>query len=104
MGRQNVGGATELEAHFKGTPHVQIVPPSYSSSNLVLNLLQVAWAGKKWAGRPNWKRIFKKVAETHAGKTVGVFLCGPGAQELRDACKSNTTLGGATFDFHKENF
>ncbi|KAK3288761.1 hypothetical protein CYMTET_3778 [Cymbomonas tetramitiformis] len=61
------------------------------------------WPGKKWAGRPNWRRIFKEMSEKHANKTIGVFLCGPGAKELGQQCKANSK-GGVTFDFHKENF
>ena len=61
------------------------------------------WAGKKWAGRPNWRRIFKEKAQTHEGEEIGVFLCGPGAAELEDMCRKSSDEQTA-FVFHKEVF
>lgn len=61
------------------------------------------WAGKKWAGRPDWRRIFKEKSKTHAGEEIGVFLCGPGAEELQAMCNKSTTAETA-FVFHKEVF
>lgn len=61
------------------------------------------WAGRKWAGRPDWRRIFKEQAAKHAGEEIGVFLCGPGAEELSAMCKKSTTADTA-FVFHKEVF
>jgi predicted ferric reductase/plastocyanin len=61
------------------------------------------WPGNKWAGRPDWRRIFKEKAEVHANQRVGVFLCGPGAQELEAACKASSK-GSTKFLFHKEVF
>eukprot|EP00898_Chlorokybus_atmophyticus_P005078 jgi/Chlat1/5571/Chrsp369S00848 len=62
------------------------------------------WAGKRWAGRPNWRRIFKQISGNHPQETIGVFLCGPGADELSAMCKQFTSPGNNTFEFHKENF
>uniref|UniRef100_A0A7S1SRV3 Ferric reductase NAD binding domain-containing protein n=1 Tax=Tetraselmis chuii TaxID=63592 RepID=A0A7S1SRV3_9CHLO len=61
------------------------------------------WAGKKWAGRPDWRRIFKEQSKAHAGEEIGVFLCGPGAAELQAMCNKNSTADTA-FVFHKEVF
>lgn len=61
------------------------------------------WAGKKWAGRPDWRRIFKEKSKAHAGEEIGVFLCGPGAEELQAMCNKSTTADTA-FVFHKEVF
>ena len=61
------------------------------------------WAGQKWAGRPNWRRIFKEQEERHRGDEIGVFLCGPGAEELQMQCTKNST-DDTKFVFHKEVF
>lgn len=63
-----------------------------------------SWAGKKWAGRPNWRRIFSEIATSHPKTNVGVFLCGPGAKDIQAQCKQSSKSGETTFDFHKENF
>mmetsp|Transcript_67544 Transcript_67544/g.213827 ORF Transcript_67544/g.213827 Transcript_67544/m.213827 type:complete len:1266 (-) Transcript_67544:254-4051(-) len=64
---------------------------------------QDLWAGNKWAGRPNWKRVFDEKAKQHAGESIGVFLCGPGAADLDANCR-RASKGGTTFVFHKEVF
>lgn len=30
-------------------------------------------------GRPSWPNILARIADTHPGKTVGIFTCGPTA-------------------------
>ncbi len=88
-----------------------------------LNLKEVRTdmdAYSQFSGRPNWNRIFKKIAQEKAGTDIGVFLCGPPpvAQALAAACKlhsgdrkerkgkSSSELHEARtiFTFHKENF
>ena len=83
---------------------------------------------KKWSslytGRPNWKRIFQELRQSHKGNDVGVFLCGPRpiALALQGCCKKfsddrpkkheteeNGGGGGQDgprtyFTFHQENF
>eukprot|EP00742_Colponemidia_sp_Colp-10_P005362 GILJ01005730.1.p1 GENE.GILJ01005730.1~~GILJ01005730.1.p1 ORF type:complete len:1207 (-),score=135.75 GILJ01005730.1:170-3724(-) len=76
-----------------------------------LNLKQVKLEEyNQFAGRPNWRRIFKNISQNHPSQDVGVFLCGPRpvALELASACKKFSapkgTPGGVSFTFHKENF
>ena len=70
----------------------------------------------QFSGKPNWNRIFKEKAKKHAGKDIGVFLCGPGpiAAELAAASKKHSSKRSkqlnsdeadrTIFKFHKENF
>eukprot|EP01112_Ceratiomyxa_fruticulosa_P014502 TRINITY_DN4157_c0_g1_i4.p1 TRINITY_DN4157_c0_g1~~TRINITY_DN4157_c0_g1_i4.p1 ORF type:complete len:1284 (+),score=241.55 TRINITY_DN4157_c0_g1_i4:155-4006(+) len=60
----------------------------------------------KYAGRPNWRRIFKEHQKKHPQDEIGVFLCGPItlANELSDYCAQNSTINGTRFTFRKENF
>lgn len=60
-------------------------------------------------GRPNWGRIFPKLAEEHPEEDIGVFLCGPaairgtlrqGVNKARKACSKH----GSSFVIHAENF
>ena len=59
--------------------------------------------------RPDWDAIFARLRARHAGKTVGVFFCGPerlGAI-LRERCRAATRDAegdGTRFSFHKEIF
>ncbi|KAF9626661.1 hypothetical protein IFM89_038495 [Coptis chinensis] len=56
--------------------------------------------------RPNWLKIFSKLASRHAGAKIGVFYCGPShlAKELEKLCTENTTKTSTRFVFHKENY
>ncbi|MCO5547333.1 hypothetical protein L7F22_000781 [Adiantum nelumboides] len=61
-------------------------------------------------GRPNWRKVFSKMATNHKGQRIGVFYCGAPvlANELRSLAnqyneKYNRPYG-TRFDFHKENF
>ncbi|KAG6553108.1 hypothetical protein Mapa_005446 [Marchantia paleacea] len=56
--------------------------------------------------RPNWKKVFSRLAATHKDKRVGVFYCGPSvlAKELDHLAKRYTHKSSTRFEFHKENF
>ncbi|KAL2635068.1 hypothetical protein R1flu_006547 [Riccia fluitans] len=56
--------------------------------------------------RPNWKKVFSRLAATHKDKRVGVFYCGPSvlAKELDMLSKRYTHKSSTRFEFHKENF
>jgi NADPH oxidase len=60
----------------------------------------------KYAGRPNWNRIFKGVKASHPDEDIGVFLCGPDeiAKALDATCRSFSSSDETSFTFHKENF
>ena len=59
-------------------------------------------------GRPDFDRIFKKMAEDHPSTDVGIFFCGPKplSRTLHKAANRNTSAraGGTKFYYHKENF
>ncbi|GLJ40328.1 hypothetical protein SUGI_0829120 [Cryptomeria japonica] len=57
-------------------------------------------------GRPNWSRVFSKIAAAHMGARIGVFYCGPPmlANQLRSLSQEYTHSSNTRFDFHKENF
>jgi hypothetical protein len=63
---------------------------------------------REFFGRPNWKRIFPKIAETFPNEHVGCFFCGTPALrgDLGTACRDVTATNkfGATFTLHAENF
>lgn len=73
---------------------------------------KVAAVGKgvfrEFFGRPNWNRIFSKLAEKYPGESVGVFYCGvrAGRADLSAACIKNTATNehGTRFTLHAENF
>ena len=58
--------------------------------------------------RPDWGKIFKTLAGQHAGKSVGVFFCGPErlGNVLREKCQETTSSAtdGTKFSFHTEVF
>jgi len=62
----------------------------------------------QFMGRPNWRRIFPKLAEKHAGEHIGVFLCGPQALrgELQTGADNVASVDktGTRFVVHAENF
>ncbi|XP_077227424.1 putative respiratory burst oxidase homolog protein H [Tasmannia lanceolata] len=57
-------------------------------------------------GRPNWKKVFSEVANTHKSARIGVFYCGPPTliKQLKDLCKEFSHNTTTRFQFHKENF
>lgn len=62
---------------------------------------------RQFFGRPNWSRIFPKLAKDYPGESVGVFLCGPSA--LREDIHIGTQKGnknncGTDFKLYAENF
>ncbi|KAI3956377.1 hypothetical protein MKW92_032024 [Papaver armeniacum] len=61
---------------------------------------------KSYFGRPNWRDIYKTIAQNHSGKRVGVFYCGaPGpAASLRQLALDFSHETSTKFDFRKENF
>lgn len=56
--------------------------------------------------RPNWKKVFSKVASANKDAKIGVFYCGPLilAKELRAIAKDYNHRMNTKFEFHKENF
>ena len=58
--------------------------------------------------RPDWGKIFKTLAGQHAGKSVGVFFCGPErlGNVLREKCQETSAQSsdGTKFSFHTEVF
>lgn len=56
--------------------------------------------------RPNWKKVFSKMAVAHKGAKVGVFYCGAPvlAVELGALCLEYSRKSTTQFEFHKENF
>jgi hypothetical protein len=63
---------------------------------------------REFFGRPNWNRIFPKLAEAYPDEHVGVFFCGPPPvrSELSGACRkaTDTNTHGTRFTLHAENF
>jgi len=61
--------------------------------------------GRTTFDRPNISKIFEHKAKKYAGKTVGVFFCGPPvvARELLSNCEEFTDVKTNTkFKFHKD--
>jgi predicted ferric reductase len=55
-------------------------------------------------GRPNWDEIFKGMAETFRGQTIGVFFCGPAVLSKQLYAFSRKYSTATTrFAYHKEN-
>ncbi|KAL2899209.1 putative respiratory burst oxidase-like protein H [Bienertia sinuspersici] len=56
--------------------------------------------------RPNWKKVFTQLAETHKSQRVGVFYCGSPTltKPLRRLCQELSLSSTTRFHFHKENF
>ncbi|KAH7423283.1 hypothetical protein KP509_12G047600 [Ceratopteris richardii] len=56
--------------------------------------------------RPNWKKVFSRVANAHPGSKIGVFYCGPVilAKELEELAREYNHHSHTRFEFHKENF
>ncbi|GAB2224656.1 hypothetical protein Drorol1_Dr00005421 [Drosera rotundifolia] len=56
--------------------------------------------------RPNWKKVFSRLASKHANARIGVFYCGMPvlAKELSKLCNECNQRGATKFEFHKEHF
>ena len=58
--------------------------------------------------RPDWDEIFGSLHAAHAGKSIGVFFCGPSrlGDVLKKQCEkfSDTDKNGTRFAFHTEVF
>ncbi|WJX81817.1 NAD(P)H oxidase (H2O2-forming) [Trifolium repens] len=56
--------------------------------------------------RPNWKRVFTQLADTHQSSRIGVFYCGSPTltKTLKDLCQDFSLNTSTRFQFHKENF
>ncbi|CAN1858527.1 Respiratory burst oxidase homolog protein B [Linum perenne] len=81
----------------------------------MLQSIQIAKSGvdvvsetrvKTHFARPDWRKVFKRVAVNHPNQRVGVFYCGaPGLTgELRRWAQEFSRKTSTKFDFHKENF
>ncbi|XP_023007323.1 putative respiratory burst oxidase homolog protein H [Cucurbita maxima] len=58
-------------------------------------------------GRPDWEKVFARLASVHKGSEIGVFYCGEYSpvKELRGHCQNFSDGSTSTrFRFHKENF
>ncbi|XAR60515.1 NAD(P)H oxidase [Bertholletia excelsa] len=56
--------------------------------------------------RPNWRKVFTKLTDTHPYSRIGVFYCGSPAltKELKKLCQEFSLNSTTRFHFHKENF
>merc|ERR1711941_246609 len=60
-----------------------------------------------YKGRPNWDRVFNKMAKKRHGDRVGVMFCGRKqiAADLKQKCGEFTDFNtGTVFKFYTENF
>ncbi|KAF8654822.1 hypothetical protein HU200_061456 [Digitaria exilis] len=57
-------------------------------------------------GRPNWPRVYRRIADTHRHQRVGVFYCGNQVltKELRELAQDFSRNSSTKFEFHKEIF
>ncbi|KAH9315228.1 hypothetical protein KI387_023855 [Taxus chinensis] len=56
--------------------------------------------------RPNWRKVFSRLAIRHQGARIGVFYCGPTVlgKELDMLSKKFTRRSNTEFIFHKEHY
>lgn len=56
--------------------------------------------------RPNWKKVFSDLANTHQSSVIGVFYCGSTllSKPLKKLCQEFSLNSTTRFHFHKENF
>nr|CAB3477252.1 unnamed protein product [Digitaria exilis] len=56
--------------------------------------------------RPNWRKVFSDLANTHKNSRIGVFYCGSPTltKTLRDLSVEFSSTTTTRFHFHKENF
>ncbi|KAI8523922.1 hypothetical protein RHMOL_Rhmol13G0109100 [Rhododendron molle] len=56
--------------------------------------------------RPNWRKVFSQLVNTHPSSRIGVFYCGSSAltKPLLKLCQEFSLNSSTRFHFHKENF
>ncbi|XVE59167.1 hypothetical protein DITRI_Ditri05aG0023900 [Diplodiscus trichospermus] len=56
--------------------------------------------------RPNWRKVFSQMANTHQSSRIGVFYCGSATltKVLKKLCQEFSLETSTRFQFHKENF
>uniref|UniRef100_A0A7N1A367 Uncharacterized protein n=1 Tax=Kalanchoe fedtschenkoi TaxID=63787 RepID=A0A7N1A367_KALFE len=56
--------------------------------------------------RPNWRKVFTDLANTHGDSRIGVFYCGSATltKTLKHLCLEFSLNTSTRFHFHKENF
>ncbi|PIN10074.1 Ferric reductase, NADH/NADPH oxidase [Handroanthus impetiginosus] len=56
--------------------------------------------------RPNWRKVFTHLANTHPSSRIGVFYCGSPTltKPLKKLCQEFSMNSSTRFQFHKENF
>ncbi|KAJ6844364.1 putative respiratory burst oxidase-like protein H isoform X1 [Iris pallida] len=56
--------------------------------------------------RPNWRKVFAQLANTHKSSRIGVFYCGSATlvKQLKDLSQEFSHNTSTRFHFHKENF
>ncbi|KAI8015586.1 hypothetical protein LOK49_LG05G01154 [Camellia lanceoleosa] len=56
--------------------------------------------------RPNWKKVFTNLANTHKSSRIGVFYCGSPmlTKPIKKLCQEFSLNSSTRFHFHKENF
>ncbi|XP_024533086.1 respiratory burst oxidase homolog protein F [Selaginella moellendorffii] len=56
--------------------------------------------------KPNWRKVFSRLASTHPDSRIGVFFCGSSllAKELDQISREYTYKTSTRFEFHKEHF
>ncbi|RRT31813.1 hypothetical protein B296_00055328 [Ensete ventricosum] len=62
-------------------------------------------SGSRFA-RPNWRKVFTDLSNTHKASRIGVFYCGPPTltRLLKDLSQEFSHNSSTRFHFHKENF
>ncbi|KAI9162038.1 hypothetical protein LWI28_023166 [Acer negundo] len=61
---------------------------------------------KSHFAKPNWREVYRNIANCHPHSTIGVFYCGPPAaiKELRELALEFSDKTSTVFEFHKENY
>ncbi|CAL4993139.1 unnamed protein product [Urochloa decumbens] len=56
--------------------------------------------------RPDWRKVYKRIARNHGDQRVGVFYCGTPVltKELRELAQDFSRNSSTKFEFHKEIF
>ncbi|KAG5515402.1 hypothetical protein RHGRI_036453 [Rhododendron griersonianum] len=56
--------------------------------------------------RPNWRKVFSQLVNTHPSSRIGVFYCGSPTltKLLKKLCQEFSLNSSTRFEFHKENF
>lgn len=103
---ESISGLIEIHSYMTGSFKPNEIENLHNNSNLEDGLTGLK-TGTKY-GRPNWPELFARVGKTHPGADVGVFFCGPRplSDTLLRHCNefTDSTVNGAKFYFHKENF